>query len=162
MQKLQPGKLFSEPHIIVAGEYSLTTYRSDAVTMVEVVMAEIPDWLSYPDEAHAHEVSSTEFQDSFLVKDESKLRENPPSSVEQRVGRVEIELISGSKVHAKLGLPFEQITLVTRLFAAPNLHFSRLGGGETFINTKNVIRLEFCPGPPNVPATALRARHLVE
>ena len=166
MTSLQPSKLFSEPHLYVAGDHSVTVYPSSAVAMVEFITGELPEWIETPAGTHAHEITPEAFLTEINSAEGSTLRESPRPVGEVFVGYAQLELSNGERLHAeihtKVGLPLEQAQLMNRLLALPSFNLNRLGGGRNRVNPQDIVRCELCPGPATVPTHAFRAGHSFE
>jgi hypothetical protein len=164
---LQPQKIFSQPHLTIAGKYSVTVYSCSAITMVELVMEKFPDWTFPLGVDRIEEITEEEFWQRFRPKeDERFVREQPRTVGEPMVGFMEIELVSGKRVFAevysKVRDKLDQLHVSTQLISVPSLFSWRKGGGVVFVNPANIVRFTFSPGPSETPKTAWPAHHKTE
>jgi hypothetical protein len=164
---LQPQRIFSQPHLMIAGKYSMTVYSCPAITMVELIMEGYPDW-SFPlgiDRIEA--ITEDEFWQRFQPQGGERLvREHPRKVGEPMIGFMEIALVSGEcafvEVHSKVRDMIDQLHVLSQLIAVPNLFSWRKGGGVIFVNPSNILRVTFNPGPSETPTTAWPAHHKKE
>ena len=91
LEGIQPGKLFSQEHLLIAGKYSMTAYSCSAVTAVELIMEGWPDWPLPMGIQDIRQVSEEDFWKQFEAeKDERFIREQPRTVGEPFVGFLEI------------------------------------------------------------------------
>jgi hypothetical protein len=158
LEQIQPGRLFTQRHLTIAGRQSLTLIPCAAVTRVDLVMEEPPDWNRHFGVADALEVTEEEFRQRTL---EGAL----PEPARERPGAlfvigVEIELTNGEQifleVHARARprTPVDVGMFLQQILAAPSLHARRLGGGALVINPAHILRMALSPGPPEPPPNA--------
>ena len=164
LTNIQPAKLFSQPHLVIAGKYSMTLYSCSAITMVELVMDGFPDWTFPLGIEDIRQITEEEFWQRFRPEEDQRfVREQPRKVGEAMVGFMEIELRSGERtfveLHSKVPGKLDQLHVISQLASAPCLYSRRMGGGVSFVNPANIVRFTFNPGPPETSTTAWPAHH---
>lgn len=164
---LHPRKVFAEPQILIAGEYTVTGYRCSAITRIDLVLDGMPDW-SFPNEvAEIREMSEQAFLQKYQPGDEdaSKRRQRSWKPGEPVEAFAEFELAGGKKVFMEY-LSVREQALEQRAhlqhFIEGPITGRRLGGGVLLLNPANVLRWTIFPGPPEAPRTAWSAHFLSE
>ena len=162
---VQPQRVFTQPHLIVAGKYSMTVYSCSAITRVDFVMEGFPDWPFPLGVEDIQEITEEEFWERFRPEEDEKfLREQARPVGQPTVGWIQVELVSGERVfvevHTKAVGHLDQLRLITQIFTAASLYARRKGGGISFINPANIVRSTFTPGPAEAPKTAWAAHHM--
>ncbi len=165
IEQMQPGRIFTQPYLAVAGHRSLTVFPSATVVRVDLLMRGFPDW---PFHLHIHDM--TEFtEEEFRVR-VSDAAERRPRSSGQRAVYAEIEMTNGERIYLEMAVqvreePITQVdfgVLLQQFLSASSLHARRLGGGAIVINPAHILRVQFHPAPPQPPLNAWSADPLAE
>ncbi len=167
LEGMQPAKVFSQSHLIIAGKYSLTAYSSRTITAVELIMDGYPDWPTPPPVEELRLTSEEEFWKHFEAeKDQKFIREQERKVGKPITGYLELELVSGERFFVEIQsrvLPkLDQRHIISQMFSAPVLWARRPEGGVTLVNPDNIVRFTFNPGPPHAPKNAWPAHHKVQ
>jgi hypothetical protein len=163
LDHIQPGRIFSQRHLMIVGGGSLNVFPSAAVARVDLVMNGFPDWQFHWGITDVLEITEAEFQQRYHPEDEGQGQPPPGAPV---VAYGEMELVNGARIfaevhtHVEVRLPVEQGLFVQQILTAPSLYGRRRGGGAFLINPAHIVRLAFYPGPSTTPPNALAAEPL--
>jgi hypothetical protein len=158
LEQIQPGRLFTQRHLTIAGRGSLTIFPTAAVARVDLVMDGVPDWPRHFGVADAMEVTEEEFRRRIPQEAPEPTRPGDLVAV-----AVDLELTNGERIFLEVYTQAAALTpvdvgmLLQQILSAPSLHARRLGGGVVVINPTHILRMAFHPGPPETPPNALLA-----
>jgi hypothetical protein len=155
LEQIQPGRLFTQRHLTIAGRQSLTVFPSMGIARVDLVMDTVPDWPYHRGVTDALEVTEEEFRRRIpQVAPEP----GPPGDLVAIF--VDLELTNGERIfmevhtHAAALTPVDVGMLLQQILSASSLHARRLGGGVIVINPAHILRMVLHPGPPETPPNA--------
>jgi hypothetical protein len=168
LESVHPNRLFSQNHLIFAGEHSLTIYPTASVARVDFVMEGFPNWPFHNEISDILEISEDTFREQY---DPQTLRSQRRLTPGEPV-RLFVEAVLANRqrvfmeVHVEVPirdreeelLPIDRNIILQQLFSAPSLYARRRGGGALIINPEHLARLSFYPGPPDTPPNAWPAR----
>jgi hypothetical protein len=161
LERVQPNRVFTQPHLIVSDRCSLSIFPSAGVVRVDLVAERFPDWPFFHGATDIQELSLEEFEQRY--QPEAYEQASGPAEGAPIVVFAEVELASGQRVfleahaRAEIRLPVEQGLFLQQLLSAHSLFARRRGGGAVLLNPANVVRLTFRPGPVTVPPHAIDA-----
>src|SRR5579872_7018018 len=105
LEAIQPGKVFQQRDLVIAGRYSLTVYPCTAVARVDFIMDGHPGWPFHRNVRDAMQITHEEFQERFLptAKDEERTARivTPGETV---VAYAEAELLNAERLFVELRL----------------------------------------------------------
>jgi hypothetical protein len=155
---IQPGRVFTQSHLTIASEHSVTFFPCAAVARIDLVMDTFPDWPFYHGVSNILEITEEEFQERYRPEEREA---EPPGALVVRF--TELELTSGERlvveVHSR-EIPrtaVDQAMFVQQILSAPSLYARRLGGGAILLNPAQILRMTVYPGPPETPPNAWAA-----
>ena len=166
LRVIHPAKVFAGDIITIAGDYSLTTFATSRVNLIDLVGEELPTWKHPTDILKVTELSEDEYRDRSHLNDPARLEQRriPKHTGEFAVVFVEVEMSGGKQLflqaEIKVALEAERLQRLHMLFSAPGLHFRLREGGVSILNLKNIVRFTFNPGPDRTPIDAWPAHHL--
>jgi hypothetical protein len=152
---IQPARIFTQRHLTISSQHSITFFPCAAVARVDLVMDEFPDWPFHHGVEDVVEITEEEFEQRFHPADRSVGR---PGALAVRFG--ELELTNGERLFLQAYVyetpltPVDQAIFVQQILTAPSLHARRLGGGAILVNPAHILRMAFYPGPPETPPNA--------
>jgi hypothetical protein len=162
--QFQPGRIFAQPHLIVAGGTSMSVFPTAAVARVDLVMDGFPEWPFYHGVSDVQEITEEQFRERYRPERYSAGLARTPGAAMAVFG--EIELANGERIFVEVQiqveprLPVEQGLFIQQILSAHSLYARRRGGGAVVLNPANIVRLTFHPGPPETPPNALCATPL--
>jgi hypothetical protein len=155
---VQPGRVFTQSHLTIASEHSITFFPCAAVARIDLVMDAFPDWPFYHGVSNILEITEEEFRERYRPEEREA---EPPGTLVARFA--ELELTNGERlfveVHAREipRTPVDQAMFVQQILSAPSLYTRRLGGGAVLLNPAHILRMTVYPGPPETPPNAWAA-----
>jgi hypothetical protein len=158
LEHIQPGRVFTQGHLTIASEHSITFFPCAAVARIDLVMDGFPDWPFYHGVSNVMEITEEEFRERY--RPEEREAEPPNALVARFAG---LELTNGERVlvevHAREipRTPVDQAMFVQQILSAPSLYARRLGGGAVLLNPAHILRMAVYPGPPETPPNAWAA-----
>jgi hypothetical protein len=166
LERVQPGRVFSLPHLVVGGAHSLSIFPSASVVRVDLVMHQFPEWAFPYGASDILELSAEEFEERYEPAMDAALKATADGL--PIVIYAEFELASGQRVfmevhtRAETRLPVELGMFFQQILTAPSLFGRRRGGGAVMLNPANIVRLTFHPGPRNAPPNMIAAEPVTE
>lgn len=163
LERLAPGKLFQQSHLLIAGSYSMSAFPCAAVTHVELVTDD-PGPVRQPGEGPIIRQIPVEEMRTRLQSPGQFRREQTRSVGETMTALAEVSLTSGAQLYMEVETvvrtAVEQRHLFQHLLSASCLTCQRLERGLILINTACVVSLSMSPGPSETPSNAWPAHHL--
>jgi len=154
INQMQPGRIFTQPYLAMAGSSSLTVFPSSKVVRLDLLTCGFPNWPFHYGIRDAAELSEEEYR--HRIPDISGTR---ASSGAIRSLYAEIEMTNGERIYLEMQIytrnePTTRTDfgkLLQLLLSAPSFHARRLGGGVLVINTAHLLRVRFHPAPLQPP-----------
>jgi hypothetical protein len=168
LKSIRSTRVFAADIIIIAGDYSLTTFSASQINRVDLISMDAPPWKHPEDILDVVELSEDEFREQSHLNYPSRLerRRSPKQTGELAVVFVEVEMATGSRIFLaakiRVGLPAERLQRLHTLFSATALDFRMPQGGTAILNLKNLVRFTLNPGPDVTPIDAWPAHHLAQ
>lgn len=159
---LVPARVFANKQVMIAGNYFIAGFASDAVTRIDFITDNPPSWPYIGGLKEMVEVD----EDALDRRAIPRLSDTRRSDVQHAIGEEfdtfgEFGLADGKRLCLRFGTTaagaIEQRTRLTQLFSGPTFHVMRRDRGVILINPKHIIRWAFYPGPPEAPVTAWKA-----
>ncbi len=163
--QMQPGRVFRQPFLAVAGQGSLSVFPAATVVRVDLVMRGFPDWPFHLGFRDAMELSEDEFRERISLNDCSREPLRGPAPI-----YADIEMTNGEGLYLQMEVddrdePVMQVEfgmLIERFLSASSLHARRVGGGALVINPAQILRVQLRPAPPHPPLNAWSAEPLAD
>ena len=166
IKESQRPEFFAQGRIILAGQFSLTTFVVSNIARIDLAGEGISAWKPKPSSEAPDlvEISQQEFlgeaEDRELQHVERPKRQHAPG--QQFVGYLDIQMVNGRHVYLKFhgvaALPAERLQRVHSFLTLPSLSFRMPGGGRGILNLSKAAKFTACPGPAEVPADAWVAK----
>jgi hypothetical protein len=161
LDQIQPGRIFGQRHLILAGGASMSIFPTGAVARIDLVMDCFPDWPFHHGILDVREITEEEFRQRYRPAEYPGTLPGAPGATVQVYG--EIELANGERLFLEVQtqveprLPVEQSLYFQQILSAHSLYARRHGGGAILLNPASIVRLTFYPGPPQTPPNAFCA-----
>jgi len=163
---IDPGRFFGEQKFTIAGDHHTTTFPTAAISLVEFVTDEPPEWKFVP-----YNIKNVVLmtQELFRQRVDAIIADGSIDSIraikegEEFVGYVSMELGSRQTVYVGIhgvAMPEALRTgTIDRFLSMPSFHAHR-EGVLVLINMANVLGFSAFPGPAEITYGAMRG-HLV-
>lgn len=160
LDNIHPERVFTQRHLILTADHSLTVYPCSAVARIDLVMEGYPDWPFHRNVRDIVEISDHEFRERFA----SRVRRVDADGATRVFG--ELELTNGQRLFREVSLkpleedadreivPEDYTLFLYQLLSGPVLVCRRRGGGAILVNPQHVVRMTFYPGPVKTPVNA--------
>jgi len=166
IKESQRPEFFAQGRIILAGQFSLTTFVVSNIARIDLAGEGISAWKPKPSSEAPDlvEISQQEFlgeaEERELQHVERPKRQHAPG--QHFVGYLDIQMVNGQHVYLKFhgvaALPAERLQRVHSFLTLPSLSFRMPGGGRGILNLSKAAKFTACPGPAEVPAGAWVAK----
>ena len=165
---IDPTRLFEQRELIIQDHGATTVFPWSAVVRVDLVMNDYPKWPFPHGVDRVVEITAEEFQEKYTHHTTHSLPDERPLAGTPLTTYVEAELINREKlylaVHGRVELegliPVDQSLRLHRFLHGPALYCQRKGSGAILINAESIVRLIYCPRPPETLPNAWQSRHL--
>lgn len=163
---IDPGRLFTQPRVVIAGAYSKSVFVGSAIVRIDFVQHFCPCW-SFPEGySDIVDLSEADFRKNAHL-DQPELmtrREQPTPTGDLFVSFLKLEFRSAEPLYlmAELSvkLPAENQSFMRFLLSKTGLHLRLRGGGVGVVNLAQLAGYTAYPGLAQVPSDTWPAEPL--
>jgi hypothetical protein len=157
-QKIEPSRLFAQPRIVLAGEYSKSVFVTAQIVRVDFVRESKQCWEFAGGYSDIVELSESEFRkNARLDQPELMAKRTQHTPVgDMLVSFLKLHVTGGNSVFVMaefpVKLPAENQSFMRFLLSKGAFHMRLRGGGVAVVNLANLVGYTVYPGVAEVPA----------
>jgi hypothetical protein len=159
-EKIEPSRLFSQPRLVLAGDYSKSVFVTPQILRVDFVGESNDGWEFPGSLSDIVELTEQEFrQHARLDEPEQMAKRNEPTPVgDLLVSFLKLHLAGGKTlflmVELPVKLPVENHSFMHFMLSKGGFHMRLREGGIGVVNLGNLLGYVVYPGVTQVPADA--------
>jgi len=156
--RIEPARLFTQPRLILAGEYSKSVFVSAHILRLDFLQQTYKCWEFSGGYSDVVELSEEDFKKhAHLGQPALMPKRNQPTPVgDLLVSFLKLHLTGGRHLYLMaeipVGLPVENRSFMPFLLSKSGFHMRLRGGGIGIINLAHLAGYTVYPGVPEVPA----------
>jgi hypothetical protein len=157
-QKIEPSRLFAQPRIVLAGEYSKSVFVPAQINRLDFVRESKQCWEFTGGYSDIVELSESEFRkNARLDQPELMAKRTQHTPVgDMLVSFLKLYMAGGNSVFVMaefpVKLPAENQSFMRFLLSKGAFHMRLRGGGVAVVNLANLVGYSVYPGVAEVPA----------
>ena len=167
-EAIDPGRLFTQPRLVIAGDYSKSVFVGPAIVRIDFVQHFCPCWRFPEGYSDIVELSEADFRKSAHL-DQAELmprREQCTPAGDLLVSFLKLEFRSAEPLYlmaeVSVKLPAENQSFMRFLLSKSGLHMRLRGGGVGVVNLAQLNGYTVYPGIAQVPSDTWSAEPLVQ
>ena len=157
-QSIEPSRLFLQPRLVLAGEYSKSVYVCSQILRLDFMQTTHECWQFPGGYSDVVELSEKEFKKHARLGEPERMtkRINPTPIGDPLVSFLKLSMTGGSSIFLMtefaVKLPAESQAMMQFLLSKGGFHMRLRRGGIGLINLANMVSFTAFPGVAQVPA----------
>ncbi len=167
LDHIQPNRFFLQSHLIIDGDYAITTFPCAGICRIDLIGDSLPVW-PFHFVTDMQQIPEEEFQRRIQPEPRAGQTPPPPAVGSSIMAYGEFELVNGERLFTALEIQVEQRLpqdlghVIQQIFSLGGMHARRQEGGIVLINPAKIVRLAIHPGPSTTPPGAWQAHRLAD